>query len=282
MSRSTARASWRLLLDGDADGPHNMAVDEALLEAYDAADAAAGPTLRLYGWSSPTISLGRTQRAADGGAAWLSAGVDLVRRPTGGDAVLHGVERTYAVAGRLGAGPFPSSVGGTYAAIAEALTAALRTLGIAAETAAGARGAPRRRGGTAWCHERAGLHEIVAGGFKLVGSAQARRRRAFLQHGSLPFRVRREAIAAAGGAGPVGWIGIDEAAGREIAPSELDAALVAAFARRFRAALEPGRLAPEEAERAAALRAWRYDSMAWTIEGRVGARERAWGPPFPA
>src|SRR5438093_12846375 len=109
-----------------------MARDEVLLGA---AARGALPTLRLYAWARPTLSLGAHQSAADADlAACRRLGVDLVRRPTGGGAVLHHVEVTYAVAGRLGAPPFPRSVIALYDSIAGALISALARLGVQAET----------------------------------------------------------------------------------------------------------------------------------------------------
>src|SRR5262245_10322180 len=109
--------AWRLLLDGGADAAQNMAIDEAMLEAYEREGHALAPTLRLYGWSSPTYSLGRTQRGiASGDVERLRAkGFEVVRRPTGGDGVLHEHERTYAVVGALGSRDFPRGVVDTYA-----------------------------------------------------------------------------------------------------------------------------------------------------------------------
>src|SRR5512139_577364 len=97
---------WRLLQDEPADGAANMALDEAILERCVAAPVE--PTLRLYGWDPATLSLGSKQPASGShDLAWiLDRGLGLVRRPTGGRAVLHEHERTYAVIARLDAPPF--------------------------------------------------------------------------------------------------------------------------------------------------------------------------------
>ena len=96
--------TWRLIVEGAQRGAWNMAVDEALAEAVDAASSA--PVLRLYRWSPPCLSLGFAQpyEAADAGFC-AAHGVDVVRRPTGGRAVLHHLELTYAVAAPLGPRP---------------------------------------------------------------------------------------------------------------------------------------------------------------------------------
>jgi len=170
---------WRLLRDGARDGAENMARDEALL---DSAERGSPPTLRLYAWTRPTLSLGAHQPGSDADLdACRRLGVDLVRRPTGGGAVLHDAELTYAVAAQVGQGPFPASVIGVYERIAAALVAGLEGLGVSAESArtAGAGRSP------ADCFARPSSREILVGGRKLIGSAQVRRRGAFLQHGSI-------------------------------------------------------------------------------------------------
>src|SRR5437867_13293237 len=122
---------WRLLREGRADGAANMARDEALL---DSALRGGPPTLRIYSWLRPTLSLGAHQPSSDTDLrACRRLGVDLVRRPTGGGAVLHDVEVTYAVAARFGEGPVPSSVIGVYEGISSALVAGLGLLGVPAE-----------------------------------------------------------------------------------------------------------------------------------------------------
>ena len=154
-----------------------MAVDHALAEA---AEPDAG-WLRLYRWTRPTLSLGRNEPAA-GVYDFERAGrlgIDVVRRPTGGRGVLHDAELTYAVvapvaaAGRLRA---------AYAVVQRGLAAALRALGAGARLAAGGVPGPPRAGA---CFDATTGGEVVAGGRKLTGSAQARIGRAFLQHGSI-------------------------------------------------------------------------------------------------
>src|SRR5512145_3061472 len=124
--------TWRFLDSGPASGARNMAIDEGLL-----AEAAAGkapPLLRLYTWSPPAVSLGRFQDAAGSvnAGACRERGIDIVRRITGGRAVLHDQELTYSVIAPAD-GLFPDDVLGTYKMIAAALLAGLRNLGIAAE-----------------------------------------------------------------------------------------------------------------------------------------------------
>ncbi|MXY30547.1 MAG: lipoate--protein ligase family protein [Gammaproteobacteria bacterium] len=172
-----ARLRWTVVFDPPRDGAANMAVDHALAETV---EPDAG-WLRLYRWVRPTLSLGRNEPAADiyDFARAERLGVDVVRRPTGGRGVLHDAELTYAVvapvvaAGRLRA---------AYAVVHAGLAAGLRALGADARLAAGMATGPQRAGA---CVDATAGGEVVAGGRKLTGSAQARIGRALLQHGSV-------------------------------------------------------------------------------------------------
>ena len=283
-SPDRARSPWRLIVDPPHDGAWNLAVDEALLEAYEdereVGEPPRPPTLRLYGWSPAAVSLGRSQAAASAHDPVVLAreGIDLVRRPTGGAAVLHEHERTYAVAGLVRGVDFPGGVVDTYRRVARAIVAGLARLGI--EAAAEAARRPRSSPGGAVCFERLGTHEIAAGGRKLVGAAQLRRKRAFLQHGSIPLCLDASRLGTALGtaADAEAFTDVRSAAGRAVDAGALDAALVAGFEEAFGVAMREGGLDREEALRAAELRCWKYDSMAWTMTGRIGERERRWGP----
>lgn len=237
-------AGWRLLDDGAADGRWNMAVDEALL-----ASAVRGgpPTLRLYAWEGAWLSLGFAQALAPQRvAACEAAGVGLVRRATGGRAVLHGADLTYAVAAP--AGSLPEGLRASYARVADALVAALAALGVAASRAptASPSAAARRATEPAFdCFAEAGIEEICVAGHKLVGSAQRRGQGGVLQHGSLrlasdPDRARR----AAGLGGGASATSLAEL-GCSASPSGVRRALAAAFARAL-GPLEPGTLSPRE------------------------------------
>jgi len=276
-------AAWRVIIEGESDGPWNMAVDEAILEAYERADPKPTPTLRLYGWQPATLSLGRSQRVEGSYDASVVSreGIGLVRRPTGGGAVLHEFERTYAVIGALGIPPFSGGVIATYLAIAEALRRGLMRLGVAAIPVEPMHGSSRDT--PAACFERLGAWELVANGRKLVGSAQARRRGALLQHGSIPIRLDPSRLAAILGA-PVDasrFVDLESARGGAIDPASVDAACVDGFEETFDVRLVQGSLTESEALRAAELRCWKYDSMAWTRGGAIGPREARWGPTVP-
>jgi len=172
---------WRLIEDGPLRGPENMERDLAI--ATDVAAGRCAPTLRLYAWSPPAVSIGRhqTEETACDAAACRAAGWDVVRRPTGGRAVLHAADEvTYSVAMPLAQAP--AGVLAAYAWLAQALVGAYRRLGLPAELAAGKHLAVR----SGACFDAPAAHEIVVGGRKLAGSAQVRRAGYLLQHGSLP------------------------------------------------------------------------------------------------
>jgi lipoate-protein ligase A len=156
-----------------------MALDHALM---DRARRTGECVFRVYTWSRPTLSFGRHQavRGRVDPAAAAALGVDLVRRPTGGRALLHHREVTYSVTAPLGAG---DSVREWYGAINSVLLVALRSMGVPAEPADTAGRTPLP--GTASCFVRADAGEIAVGGRKLVGSALLRQHDALLQHGSI-------------------------------------------------------------------------------------------------
>lgn len=275
-------AIWRLIEDPPLDGYRNMAVDEALLESC-ASRAAGFPCLRLYSFHPACLSLGFSQ-PAEGAVdpSWCrSHGIDIARRPTGGRAVLHDAEVTYAVVGRYGEPPFPATVLDSYCVISRGLIAGFASLGLRAAVTAGEKPAGPGAGG-AVCFAEPTRHEIASGEFKIAGSAQARRRGAFLQHGSIPIVVNMENLARATGSvggeaappgaapGTVGCAGLPEIRGvaqilgRDLSESGLRAALVDGFEKEFGVRLVPGALAGTERESAERLRADRYLSAAWT------------------
>lgn len=173
-----------------------MAVDEAILVAVNA--GAAPPTVRVYGWSPPTVSTGYAQdigRELDIDEC-RRRGFGIVVRPTGGRAVLHAGELTYSVIGLSGEPPLGATIMETYLAIAQGLVAAVSLLGVTADLAQVATGSRERSDGASPpCFASAGRFEVVVAGRKLIGSAQRRVGRAVLQHGSLLLDRTHEALA---------------------------------------------------------------------------------------
>ncbi len=184
--QATIWGAVRLLVDPPANGAWNMALDEALLDTL--CKGEGRPTLRFYGWDPPALSLGYAQPSDSVDfAACRVRGVDVVRRPTGGRIVLHVQELTYAVI--LPAGH--ESIAQSYCRISKALAQAIAGLGIQADLAPGAAHAA----GLADCFAISTAADLVAGGRKLVGSAQVRRHGCFLQHGAIKLAPAAIALA---------------------------------------------------------------------------------------
>lgn len=196
----------RLLRSGPGRPAWNMALDEALLESFVPGE---DPILRLYRWEPGGVSLGRFQPA---GEVELPSGWELVRRPSGGAAIRHRPDEvTYCLVGDYERFGKPREA---YARVHGLIAAALTRLGVTP--------APRGRsedGATVHglCYAKATGYDLVVGAEKLVGSAQCRRGRRFLQHGSIPLEADEAVVGAAGLRGVLG---------REVSPSEVEAALV--------------------------------------------------------
>jgi lipoyl(octanoyl) transferase len=173
---------YRFLHTGIQDAALNMAIDEAVLVHHLSGEAP--PTLRVFRWSQPTISLGRFQDVEREilGATCQERGVALVRRPTGGRAVYHLDEFTYSIV--IGKRyDVPSGVVAAYAYLAQGLQAALAVLGVHAELSE--EHVSKNR--SAACFASSTQADLTASGFKLIGSAQVWRDDALLQQGSLPL-----------------------------------------------------------------------------------------------
>ncbi len=182
-------SAWRFLYTPPREGPANMALDRALM---DRAREKGEWILRVYGWSPPTLSLGRNQRAAGAWdlAAIAARGIGIVRRPTGGRAILHDREVTYSVTAPAGdAGVLAES----YPRINRVLVHGLRSLGVDVHVAPAAARQPVP--GLTPCFELPAPGELVAGGGKLVGSAQWRDAGALLQHGSIMLEGDQSLVA---------------------------------------------------------------------------------------
>jgi len=179
-----------LWCDGAHDPLENMRRDAALLERLESG-AAREPVLRLFRFRPHGITLGASQRAerALDLAACARDGVPWAVRPTGGRAIFHAEEWTYSFAARIDDPEWGGTLRASYAAVARLLVASLLRLGVPVEPApAGRRGHGEAVAGgaaNAACFAATAGHEVVLGGRKLVGSAQRRLSRAFLQQGSL-------------------------------------------------------------------------------------------------
>jgi lipoyl(octanoyl) transferase len=176
--------AWRLLPFRRADAAENMAVDEAIFREH--TRTKVPPTLRFYGWRTPAVSIGHFQdarREIDIDAC-QERGIDLVRRPTGGKAVLHEKELTYAVVAGSDSACFPPDILETFRIISRCVIAGLAACGIHAQMKAAGRTTAGQDLDTA-CFSYPSRYELLVDGRKICGAAQMRSHGAFLQHGAL-------------------------------------------------------------------------------------------------
>ena len=242
--------TWRLLT-GISSGTMNMAVDQALLKLH--AEGKSPPTLRLYQWNPPAVSLGYFQRRrGPDPIACRRWGLDVVHRPTGGRAVLHLGDLTYAVIGGVPDG-IPFSADGAYQLISKGLVIGLRSLGIEADAYMG----KSKSSLPTVCFMRPAAGEIVCRGKKFVGSAQTWIGSSVLQHGSLAIESQIDCLAEI--FLPDGHslemfrlelrrkvTSIGEILGVHVGPHEVGAAIEEGLSEALGASFEPGELSAEE------------------------------------
>lgn len=174
---------WRVIYDRPLIGSYNMAIDEAIMQSV--AEGLSLPTLRLYAWNPYCLSLGYGQRIRDADFESLETHAwDIVRRPTGGKAILHGDELTYSVSLPKDHDLAQGDIIESYRRISEALLLSLQYLGLSPASEKQAKG---NSGLGPVCFEVPSHYEITSNGKKLIGSAQVRRRNGILQHGTLPL-----------------------------------------------------------------------------------------------
>jgi lipoate-protein ligase A len=271
MTAMTDQSAWRLIRSGHLPGAMNMALDDALLHAV--ANGSSPPLLRLYRWRPAALTVGYAQQV-DAGidlAACRTAAIDVVRRPTGGRAVLHDQEVTYAVIAPVGA-PFGTSVAASYRVIAEVLKALLERFHLPAELVPGqVRGQQRR----AVCFTAPAQHELLVAGSKVAGCAQKRRGNAFLQHGSLPLELdlalMQRLLPTAPGEDAlarqqaIGWL--NRYACRPLTVDEVEDTLIECFAATLGLQLTECPPTAEENAAAERLAAEYYGNQEWTLAG---------------
>jgi lipoate-protein ligase A len=250
-----------------------MGVDEALLESAHRSTYRA--TLRLYAWQPACLSLGFGQPYADVEMQALREhGWDVVRRITGGRAILHADELTYAVVGGADEKLLQGGIRKSYMYVSEALMGALDRLGLRAQSIENPDG-PGNGELSAICYEAPGAFEITVGGKKLIGSAQARRSSGVLQHGSLPlggdimritrvlrFHDEQERASAAERLESRATT-VETAVGRQVRWDAAAAAFVAAFEDALHVRFEETTLTSAELRRAEELAETKYIQAAW-------------------
>ena len=278
MNTQLAPATWRLIVEDEPrSGPANMAMDQAIAEACPADNSL--PTLRFYRWDPPAVSLGRHQKTHDiNFAAIAERGYEVVRRSTGGRAILHVDELTYSVVAPATEPRVQGSVMDAYLRLSNGLVAGLNELGLAADKADS-----RVRAGhdaSAACFEVPSAYEIMASQRKLIGSAQSRRAGYVLQHGSLPltgditrladvlilppeetYALRRQLATRAGTLAQALGVAEDDdlVAFRQVAE-----ALCRGFSAVLNVTLQPGTYTPAEIRRTAELIREQYANPEWT------------------
>ena len=270
---------WSFIDSGVAHGAYNMAVDEVLLD--ECANRGGAPCLRLFGWNPPTVSLGFGQdleRELDVKKC-REMGVDIVRRPTGGRAVLHWGELTYSVV--CAADEVGVDVGEVYHAIGCCLVRGLRLVGAEAVLErAGARRTERQATDTSKpCFASISRWEVKCGGRKLIGSAQRRLKSAVLQHGSLLLDPSHEKLLELM---PAGDRVVRERYLSELqlgsthlsacleswSLADLKHRLLEGFRQVLSVEIEERDLDRSQLERAAALVDAKYGNPVWTFEGK--------------
>jgi lipoate-protein ligase A len=272
MNLDYPKTLWRLIRSGPGRGAWNMAIDEAILEAV--GQGGSPPTLRLYAWAPPCLSLGYAQPYGDVDPTRLAAhGWEVVRRPTGGRAILHTDELTYAVIAPLDEPRLAGSVLESYQRLSQALLEALHRLGIPAQVQ---EKAPAAGNQNPVCFEVPSNYEITIQGKKLIGSAQARRKEGVLQHGSLPLQgdlarileglsYPDDATRQAAGSRLLAHATTSEAIlGYRLDWNTAAGAFVGAFEQVLNLQLQAEELTPAELARAEQLVALKYAHASWT------------------
>jgi lipoyl(octanoyl) transferase len=258
---------WRLIDSGPCAATFNMALDEAL--AISVRNNTSPPVLRLYGWTVPSLTLGSFQKTDGINLVYCGTSqIPVVRRLTGGRAVLHDNELTYSFSAGYESG-FSGRLMDVYMKIGAAFHLCFTKLGIDCTMRDRAKKGPGASGSPV-CFESASIGEISFSGLKLIGSAQKRWPDAFMQQGSIPFSV--DPVALYGIFGENRWN-----AGLNDFISDLDAIkmkkyLVSSFEESFDVSLSVSLPSQEELQLAKHLEAERYPDLTATPAGQTGIR----------
>jgi len=246
--------TWRLITDGALPGALNMARDTAILEAVSARQSP--PTLRLYSWDPPCLTLGKHQGVDAADLDFCRReGIDVVRRPTGGRALLHHLELTYSVVAPLGAAPLPTALQQAYRLICDTLVHAVRAMGVDAELTDGEVNLRLPKPTSAIpCFEAPAGGEVVVRDRKLIGSAMRAHAGCILQHGAvlLDWDSRLQA----------GAMGLEDDTslrphittlscelGREVRRDEVEEQIITVIGRSLSVSTADGTITPAEATR---------------------------------
>ena len=189
--------TWRFINSGPGSASHNMALDEAIAISVRKGDSL--PTLRVYTWDKPSVSIGCFQKIRDVNIKYCqNAGIPIVRRPTGGRAILHNEELTYSFSVKTDNELFSKGIFDSYKKISAALLLALSKIGLSPESKL-IRGTRQpspvtRRSKSPLCFQSISYGEITIRNRKIIGSAQKRWIDGLLQQGSIPYSVEESMI----------------------------------------------------------------------------------------
>lgn len=266
--------NWRLIVTSPLNGAWNMAVDEAILASV--SNGSSQPTLRLYAWYPFCLSLGQGQSIQEVDMDFVKkAGWGLVRRATGGRAILHADELTYSICAPLSDPHVQGGVIESYRNISSCLLLALAKIGVIADSK------PKdveqkHLAKDPICFQYPSDYEITFSGKKLIGSAQARRAEGLLQHGSIPLfgdlsriipslhfdsdlqkrsaaeKLKERAMT------------VEEAAGRRVSWHDLAIAMVSAFEEQFKIRFDRADISGTEFDAAEKFMATKFASTDWT------------------
>lgn len=244
---------WHVIASCHSDAFDNMAVDEALFLA--ACERQGPPVLRLYGWQPAAISIGYFQRSGDVGDLRqpLNA-VDLVRRATGGSAILHAGELTYSLCLHSNGATGRRATEMLYVAVNQALLRAFRALGVDARML-GDEPQPQDQA-SPFCFAKPSKFDIVAGDRKLVGSAQRRRGPVILQHGSIPIQHASDLPQATS---------LEAEVGRSLSFEEAAECVLRGFGSQFDVTLDLRALSDRERTLASHLARTKYRTKQWNF-----------------
>ena len=272
---NTRMDSWRLLITPPARGAWNMATEEAILERIGRNEAL--PTLRLYAWEPACLSLGHAQPVADVDLLRVKQrGWEVVRRATGGRAILHTDELTYSVIAPMDEPRVAGSILESYNRLAQALLLAVKSLELPVEMQEHVGLTGNMPPTNPVCFEVPSSYEITVNGKKLIGSAQARKKEGVLQHGSLPLTgdlaricqalvfeneaVREDAARRLLERATT----VESALGRAVSWERAAQAFIHAFEAQLGLSLKRGELSESESRRADELVREKYDHAVWT------------------
>lgn len=182
---------WRLIDTAEGTGKYNMEFDLKILTLTEREEIP--PTLRFYRWKPPAVSLGSGQKPEEEADLDFCRrnGIDVVRRPSGGGAILHEDEITYSFTSRIPDHPAFKDLLSSYYIIVEGLLNGLKKIGVTAEIRGGKSSGPERY---IPCFALSSRHDLVIKNKKIIGSAQRRKKNAFMQHGSIPISYNPQLV----------------------------------------------------------------------------------------